>query len=755
MTALETVYAVHNFEAENDDELTFQIGEPVIVIQKDDGFNDGWWKGKNMRGEVGIFPMNYITLEPYQQQQQQQQQQSLAMLPTPSTSDKSKKSSLQYLSHIDTAAPEEQQLQLKEATSPSARSSYSFTCPISSTSPTTSNNSNNSHSNNVLRRLVISSLFLPSLRSISPEEWDVDQVEVWLNSMNFGSIAANFKSQEITGDILLELNMEALKELAVPTFGKRFKIHTALNVLREECGYQTISIPSNNRMSIASSTYSEHQRHESPTSPNSSRYSNPLYHRQSPSYHSNLIIEKQQGRKSHPVSRKQYDEESIKSLKSDTPVVPSTSDYDIMETSIKNYEKERNSQNLSNQEIKSEMAIQQAQKRHTVLPMAQKSSMDIYSSRAIDENGNVTPDMEGWLHKQGCKYKKWNKRWFVLKGPNLFYFKSPKDVRMKGIINLRGYRIIPDESIQPGKYCFKAQHEEERTFYFYTDVDTSMRAWTSSLMKATISRDFNAPVLSSSVIPTVSLDVARRMRPRPPSVLLYRKDNKTSDGGLSPRSYGDTTEEHSSANLSSHQSGPDDQPTALVKDEQLTNQDSGFDSDPQGSNVAYDKEEEEEEEDPILTNQDEDLEDNDETEPFEEDEGNFEQEEEELEHLNDTMSVESFSSWTSAEYIQWVNTICSSVKIKTLSELRQGDALIELLEELSGKTVKQLPPSSVGSISMLMLDNVVAVFKFLSVEGIDIDDERFTIKDIFSGREDKIKLMLQTILNWSIQLNDQ
>lgn len=140
-----------------------------------------------MRGEVGIFPMNYITFQPYQQQQQQ-----LVMLPTPSTSDTSKKSSTQYLSHIDTAVPEEHHL--KETTSPSTRSSYSFTCPISSnTSPTTSNNSNSSHSNTVLRRLVISSLFLPSLRSISPEEWDVDQVEVWLNSMNFGSIAANFK----------------------------------------------------------------------------------------------------------------------------------------------------------------------------------------------------------------------------------------------------------------------------------------------------------------------------------------------------------------------------------------------------------------------------------------------------------------------------------------------------------------------------------------------------------------------------------
>jgi hypothetical protein len=41
-------------------------------------------------------------------------------------------------------------------------------------------------------------------------------------------------------------------------------------------------------------------------------------------------------------------------------------------------------------------------------------------------NENVLPDIEGWLHKQGDKYKTWNKRWFVLKGSNLFYFKSPK-----------------------------------------------------------------------------------------------------------------------------------------------------------------------------------------------------------------------------------------------------------------------------------------------------------------------------------------
>lgn len=102
------------------------------------------------------------------------------------------------------------------------------------------------------------------------------------------------------------------------------------------------------------------------------------------------------------------------------------------------------------------------------------------------------PEHEGWLHKQSDKYKTWNKRWFVLKGTNLFYFKSPKDVRMKGIINLRGYRIIVDDSIHSGKYCFKAQHEHERTFFFYTDTEDSMRKWINVLMKTTIARDISS-----------------------------------------------------------------------------------------------------------------------------------------------------------------------------------------------------------------------------------------------------------------------
>ena len=40
--------------------------------------------------------------------------------------------------------------------------------------------------------------------------------------------------QEISGDILLELTLESLKELQITTFGKRFKIHSAINGLKQE-----------------------------------------------------------------------------------------------------------------------------------------------------------------------------------------------------------------------------------------------------------------------------------------------------------------------------------------------------------------------------------------------------------------------------------------------------------------------------------------------------------------------------------------
>ncbi|KAI8889584.1 hypothetical protein K501DRAFT_266759 [Backusella circina FSU 941] len=87
----------------------------------------------------------------------------------------------------------------------------------------------------VIQRNTIESLNQPTLNSNAIREWTPEQVSLWILQIGFDQdIAYNFKDQEISGDVLLELTLESLKELEVSTFGKRFKLLAAINVLREE-----------------------------------------------------------------------------------------------------------------------------------------------------------------------------------------------------------------------------------------------------------------------------------------------------------------------------------------------------------------------------------------------------------------------------------------------------------------------------------------------------------------------------------------
>ncbi|KAL0082908.1 hypothetical protein J3Q64DRAFT_1642260 [Phycomyces blakesleeanus] len=656
MARLQTVYAIHTFEAENDDEIAFSAGEPVIVFEKDDGFNDGWWRGRNVKGEIGLFPKNYTSPNPPK------------LTPLEAKIDKLENNRIFGLSPI-----------------------LSFSV------------------NNSLHTNVLNSLHSPVLQNTPPEEWNVDQVAAWLQIMGFGAVAENFKAQEITGDILLELTQESLKELDVNTFGKRFKLHNAIHALEEDSA-SVISHRTVDTYRPNDSNINPHQSVSNRINSNVRKYPDHQYSDRSPSI----------------MSR---------------PLSPSSSVYTTTTTGTL-----RNNRMypLGNSISEGPSAINRfhgrLQRQNTINNSPSMSSSLLHPVARGSQQEDVTgqnsfnaPDMQGWLHKQGDKYRTWNRRWFALKGPNLFYYKT-KDGRMKGIINLHGYRVICDETIHAGKYCFKVQHERERTFCFYTDTEIAMKAWVKALMKSTISRNLAAPVMSSSTVPTISLDAAQRMKPRPPSVLYKREQRSQSPPPSRPLSQNydspqpimrmSLSEGASMCRMGFDPGYANDKFQSLVGGAgDLSNvyedygnsptKDSGFvsahnntqHSSSNSTNINPSFYEEEDLIDPL---HDDVVSRNTRRKPE-----------------PPEQKAPQWMYWKAPDWVQWINQYTSQ-GLDKLSDLHDGESLISLLEGLSGKTVRR-PLDNHGSASMQMLDKIVAAFKFMGREGVVVDG-RYTIK---------------------------
>lgn len=113
--------------------------------------------------------------------------------------------------------------------------------------------------------------------------------------------------------------------------------------------------------------------------------------------------------------------------------------------------------------------------------------------------------------------------------------KLKQETKIKGYVNTMGYKVTVDETVDPGKYGFRIDHESDKTHYFSSDDKAIIRDWMKAIMKATIARDYSRrctfhqgrsdadgvtePVVSSCNIPTIPLTVAQAMNPapRPPS----------------------------------------------------------------------------------------------------------------------------------------------------------------------------------------------------------------------------------------------
>lgn len=67
--------------------------------------------------------------------------------------------------------------------------------------------------------------------------------------------------------------------------------------------------------------------------------------------------------------------------------------------------------------------------------------------------------------------------------------------RVKGCIDLRGYRVMADAEIHVGEFGFKIVHAEERTHYFSAAEQVTIRSWMKEMMKSTIGRDYSSKPL--------------------------------------------------------------------------------------------------------------------------------------------------------------------------------------------------------------------------------------------------------------------
>eukprot|EP01126_Amoeba_proteus_P012707 TRINITY_DN1524_c0_g1_i8.p1 TRINITY_DN1524_c0_g1~~TRINITY_DN1524_c0_g1_i8.p1 ORF type:complete len:378 (-),score=76.50 TRINITY_DN1524_c0_g1_i8:842-1975(-) len=79
-------------------------------------------------------------------------------------------------------------------------------------------------------------------------------------------------------------------------------------------------------------------------------------------------------------------------------------------------------------------------------------------------------DKDGWLTKQGGSYKNWKRRWFILKGENIYYFKTKKDSDMTGVIPLTKESFVKRDPTSKKKNCF-AVGTVKRVYFMFPDPD--------------------------------------------------------------------------------------------------------------------------------------------------------------------------------------------------------------------------------------------------------------------------------------------
>eukprot|EP01130_Rhizamoeba_saxonica_P011706 TRINITY_DN486_c3_g3_i1.p1 TRINITY_DN486_c3_g3~~TRINITY_DN486_c3_g3_i1.p1 ORF type:complete len:484 (-),score=103.57 TRINITY_DN486_c3_g3_i1:38-1447(-) len=104
----------------------------------------------------------------------------------------------------------------------------------------------------------------------------------------------------------------------------------------------------------------------------------------------------------------------------------------------------------------------------------------------------TTPDKEGHLMKRGHIVRNWKRRWFILKGDKLYYFRDQRSAESStplGVVPLQFSTISRDHNVKKLN-CFELVGGNEKIFYIQAYSPTEMEEWieaitTNSAMEVT------------------------------------------------------------------------------------------------------------------------------------------------------------------------------------------------------------------------------------------------------------------------------
>ena len=426
------------------------------------------------------------------------------------------------------------------------------------TVPSSPNNEPDSPPTPAYHQLVLEDKTARGKNEKDPSEWTVKEVVDWLKGEGIDqNICDKFVEHEITGDILLKLDVDLLKaEVGVMGFGKLMCIANAITDLRwpasrvysghpkgpslfpssEASKEKVISPPK--RDEDVDRTWGEavplqstrrqpfNLSHDSttPAGDSSKPSQGTITPTSSPPSHDNKFGAEDKStffalpfggkRRKPPPSVGEDEIQRLLTLSPPKGEMPSSTH--LQRPSM-----------YSNSSKRSQTSSDGPQSPERVggTLMDGKSSAVIQQGRTIlTQIGE--PDHIGWMHKKRDGGNSWKPHYFVLKGQRLFWLKSDSnmDAHLEGFIDIVGYKVTMDETLYPGRYGFRIDRDQDKTHFFTSDSVSIIREWVKAIMKATIARDHTKPVISPRTIPTIPLAAAQAMvpAPRPPSPATLR-----------------------------------------------------------------------------------------------------------------------------------------------------------------------------------------------------------------------------------------